>query len=437
LKRFSSYTLGCKLNYTETSTLERSLVAAGFSLVPFKEQTDLVVINTCSVTENAERDARKIVRQALRRSPDAFVVVLGCYAQLRPQDIASIEGVDLVLGSEDKFDIVKYLEEGKTNGAPKIVVHDIETAHDFIPAYSGETSARTRGFLKIQDGCDYTCSYCTIPFARGGSRSQDVGSTMVTLRDMISSGYKEIVLSGVNVGDYGTGHDNSLLQLLKEITNTEGKFRVRISSIEPNLLSDDIISLVAESEKLCAHFHIPMQSGSDTVLKLMRRRYSKKDFTDRIEKVASSIEDCGIGIDVIVGFPGESDSCFRETYQLLNELPVSYLHVFTYSERPGTVASSLPDAVPHIERHERSKMLRILSAKKRRQFYESQLDKELEVLFETENKDDLSMGFSGNYIRVAVPFTERHQNKILRVKTMKLGSGMLVGEVLQNGSPDE
>jgi threonylcarbamoyladenosine tRNA methylthiotransferase MtaB len=402
-KRVAFHTLGCKLNYAETSTIGRAFSARGFEVVDFTEVSDVVLVNTCSVTENADREARKLVRQALRRSPGAYVIVVGCYAQLRPEQIASIEGVDLVLGTREKFRLFDHVGTFDKGAYARVVVGDIGEADDFGPAFAADAGDRTRSFLKVQDGCDYTCSFCTIPLARGASRSQDIDATVAQASDIVARGFKEIVLSGVNVGDYGATSGRSFVELLRALVDVRGDFRIRISSIEPNLLTDDIIRLAVDSEKLCPHFHIPLQSGSGEVLKRMRRRYNTGLYTDRIETVRRLLPDCGIGIDVIVGFPGETDALFDETYRYLVDLPFSYLHVFSYSERPETHALSLDGSVPHPERARRSSMLRILSEKKRAAFSRASLGQTRRVLFETGGEQEFSTGFTDNYIRVGLP----------------------------------
>lgn len=425
----SFHTLGCKLNFAETSTFQRQFAERGFATVDFREESDVVVINTCSVTENADRDARKAVRQALRRSPDAYVIVLGCYAQLRPEELASIEGVDLVLGAEEKFHIMEHADPGWHKDQARIAVGDVADAADFGVAYSAEGGTRTRAFLKVQDGCDYTCSYCTIPMARGGSRSENIERTLEHARDIIAQGFHEIVLSGVNVGDYGTGTDTTLHDLLARLLELPGEFRLRISSIEPNLLGDDIIALAVANPKLVPHFHIPLQSGSDTVLRLMRRRYNTRVYRERIEAVLTALPDAAIGIDVIVGMPGETDELFREAYEFLVDLPFTYLHVFSYSERPGTDALGIDGKVSPQERARRSSMLRTLSQRKRRTYYERQLGRSLQVLFESGGEGEVT-GFSENYVRISVPWQPGLENRILPVRCESLGKDVVHGTVL-------
>ncbi len=430
MKRVSFHTLGCKLNFAETATFQRQFAEQGFSSVDFREESDVVLINTCSVTANADSDARKAVRQALRRSPDAYVIVVGCYAQLRPEELASIDGVDLVLGAEEKFHIMEHADPLWTKDQVRVAVGDIADANDFGVAYSAESSERTRAFLKVQDGCDYSCSYCTIPMARGGSRSESIERTLEHAREIIAQGFREIVLSGVNVGDYGAGTDTTLYQLLLRLMELPGDFRVRISSIEPNLLSDDIIALAAADAKLVPHFHIPLQSGSDAVLRLMRRRYNTRVYRERIDAVLAALPHAGIGIDVIVGMPGETDELFREGYEFLVDLPFSYLHVFSYSERPGTEAADIAEKIAPAERARRSQMLRTLSQRKRRAFHEQQLGRSLNVLFES-GEQGRSSGFSENYVRVSVPWQPGLENRILPVRCDALQKDSVAGTLLE------
>ncbi len=430
MKRVSFHTLGCKLNFAETATFQRQFAERGFATVDFREESDVVLINTCSVTANADSDARKAVRQALRRSPSAYVMVVGCYAQLRPDELATIPGVDLVLGAEEKFHIMDHVDPEWRKDQVRVAVGDIAEANNFGIAYSAESSERTRAFLKVQDGCDYSCSYCTIPMARGGSRSERIERTLEHARDIIGQGFHEIVLSGVNVGDYGTGTDTTLYDLLVCLLALSGDFRVRISSIEPNLLGDDIIALAASNPKLVPHFHVPLQSGSDAVLRLMRRRYNTRTYRERIEAIHASLPDAAIGIDIIVGMPGETEELFRETYQFLVELPFSYLHVFSYSERPGTEAAAFGAKVPPAERARRSQMLRTLSLRKRRAFYERQLGRTLQVLFEAGEHGAIS-GFSENYIRVELPWQPGLENTVLPVRCDTIEKDVMRGTLLQ------
>jgi threonylcarbamoyladenosine tRNA methylthiotransferase MtaB len=420
-KTVAFHTLGCKLNFSETSAIARQLKDHGFVRKEFHDGADLYVINTCSVTENADRECRKIVRDVLSVAPEACIAIIGCYAQLKPNEIAAIEGVDLVLGATEKFNIPQYLEQlnGKQNQA---FVHscDVDDANTFVSAWS--SGDRTRTFLKVQDGCDYTCSFCTIPLARGKSRSDSVENVLTEVKAIAAAGAKEIVLTGVNLGDFGKGlhggkkREENFLELITELDKSEGIDRFRISSIEPNLLTDEIIRFVAYSTKFVPHFHIPLQSGSDKILKLMRRRYLRDLYVERVAIIKSMMPHCCIGVDVIVGFPGETEEDFLETYQFLNTLDVSYLHVFTYSERDNTDAVEMGNSVPMQERKKRNKMLRTLSVKKLRAFYEQHQGETRPVLFEEENKNGMMFGYSDNYIRVAVPYDSSLINKLVPYK---------------------
>lgn len=429
MKRVAFHTLGCKLNFAETATFQRQFAERGFATVDFSEHADVVLINTCSVTENADRDARKAVRQALRRSPDAYVIVLGCYAQLRPDELAAIDGVDLVLGAEEKFHIMEHADPAWRKDQVRVVVGDVHDAASFGVAYSAEGAARSRAFLKVQDGCDYNCSYCTIPMARGASRSESIERSVRHARDILAAGFHEIVLSGVNVGDYGAGGDVGLYDLLRALLAIDGDFRLRISSIEPNLLSDDIIALAAAEPRLVPHFHIPLQSGSDAVLRLMRRRYNTRMFRDRVQAVLAALPEAGIGVDVIVGMPGETEQLFREAYEFLVELPFTYLHVFNYSERPGTEAVGFEGKVPPAERARRSSMLRTLSMRKRRLHHERQIGRTLSVLFE-HGDGQLAEGYSENYVRVQVPWQAGLEHRIADVRIEAVRGEVVTGTLL-------
>ncbi|MBN8578213.1 MAG: tRNA (N(6)-L-threonylcarbamoyladenosine(37)-C(2))-methylthiotransferase MtaB [Cytophagales bacterium] len=405
MKKVAFYTLGCKLNYSETSTISRKMEEAGYKKVEFTEQPDIFIINTCSVTENADKKCRKVVREARAISPNAYVAIIGCYAQLKPQEISEIPGVDAVLGAAEKFRLVELLDGFVRPAQPQVLASEINAANTFNTSYS--LNDRTRTFLKIQDGCDYSCTFCTIPLARGSSRSDTIPHIIAQAKKIVASGVKEIVLTGVNTGDFGIREGqrkDRFIEVLKALEAVDGLERLRISSIEPNLLTDEIIEWVAQSKKLVPHFHIPLQSGSNTILKLMRRRYQRELYAGRVEKIKSLLPDCCIGVDVIVGFPGETEEYFLETYQFLQELNISYLHVFTYSERENTVAATMPGSVPMSVRHERSRMLHILSDKKRRAFYEENLNKPFSVLFENDVEEGRMHGFTPNYIRVAAKF---------------------------------
>ena len=424
----SFHTLGCKLNFAETSTIARQLKNAGFQKVEFECGADVVVINTCSVTENADKECRTIVRRAMTANPDSFVAIIGCYAQLKPEEIASIDGVDLVLGATEKFNLVTYLDSLKKKNFTEIHSCEIEDATTFTLAYS--LGDRTRAFLKVQDGCDYTCSYCTIPLARGNSRSDKIENIVRQATELASKGVKEIVLTGVNIGDYGIfdtkdgKRENSFLELIQALDKVDGIERFRISSIEPNLLTDEIISFVSTSNRFVPHFHIPLQSGSDKILGLMRRRYRKQLYAERIAHIKSVMPEACIGVDVIVGFPGETEVEFQETYSFLQELNISYLHVFTYSERENTDAVLLQGVVPIHERKRRNKMLRILSEKKRAAFYLEHIGKTYPVLLEEENRDGELQGYTSNYIRVSVPYDESLTNSIHEVQVTSFDGGV-------------
>lgn len=428
-KKVALHTLGCKLNFSETSTIGYQFLSKGFEIVDFKQNADIYVLNTCAVTENAEKECRQIVRRALRQNPDAFIVVTGCYAQLRPEEISAIDGVDLVLGSKEKFNLFSFAEDFDKKELACIHVSPTGELNDFGPAHSTDADSRTRAYFKIQDGCDYKCSFCTIPLARGGSRSMDSGKVISDFKSLIDNGYKEIILTGVNVGDYGKALNTDLFSVLKKLTALPGEFRIRISSIEPNLLSEDILKLAADSGKMCKHFHIPLQSGSAKILKLMKRRYKKEDYYNLVNKVKKIVPDSGIGVDVIVGFPGETNEDFEETHKFLTGLPVSYLHVFTYSERPDTKAISLPGQVNVSERRKRNNLLRILSEKKKDAFYREMEGKKLEVLFEAENYEGFMKGFSSNYIRTGHIYQPNLVNKFADVKIQSVNDGICFGEI--------
>ncbi len=421
MKTVAFYTLGCKLNFSETSTIGRMFEETGYTKVEFHEKADVYVINTCSVTENADKKCRKIVKEALKYSPGAFITIVGCYAQLKPQEIASIPGVNAVLGASEKFKLLELLGDFQKQETPQVYNEEISKATDYYCSYS--INDRTRTFLKVQDGCDYSCSFCTIPLARGSSRSDSIANILKTASEIAATEVKEIVLTGVNIGDYGIVQGErreSFYSLVQALDTLEGIDRFRISSIEPNLLSDEIIEFVSRSQKFVPHFHIPLQSGSNKILKLMRRRYQRELYVERVAKIKSIMPDCCIGVDVIVGFPGETKEDFLETYAFLNELDISYLHVFTYSERDNTLASTLAGSVPAKERAERSKMLHILSDKKRRYFYESQLGKNVEVLWEAEVDQGHMHGFSHNYVKVTTPYDPLLVNEVKRVKLTRI-----------------
>tara|TARA_B100000427_G_scaffold53020_1_gene40831 strand:- start:610 stop:1917 length:1308 start_codon:yes stop_codon:yes gene_type:complete len=413
-KRIAFHTLGCKLNYSETSTISRDLIHNGFEKVDYQDTADIYVINTCSVTDNADKEARKLIRQAKRSNPSANIAVIGCYAQLNPDEIADIDGVDIVIGAEEKFNLLEHLNELSVKEEKMILGSDIDNVHLFEPSYS--IGDRTRSYLKIQDGCDYTCSFCTIPLARGKSRSGTINATIALAKEVALAGAKEIVLTGVNIGDFGAGSDETLLDLLIELDEIEGVQRFRISSIEPNLLNNDIITFCNMSKKFVPHFHIPLQSGSNKILKAMRRRYDRDLYLDRINSIKSLNSDTCIGVDVMVGFPGESDEDFLETYNFLNDLDISYLHVFTYSERQNTYAIQINETIPKPVKAERSKTLHALSNKKRRLFYDQFISTKRDVLFENVRNGKL-LGHTDNYIKVEV---EKYQNRSNQIHSIKL-----------------
>ena len=413
-KRIAFHTLGCKLNYSETSTISRDLIHNGFEKVDYQDTADIYVINTCSVTDNADKEARKLIRQAKRSNPSANIAVIGCYAQLNPDEIADIDGVDIVIGAEEKFNLLEYLNELSVKEEKMILGSDIDNVHLFEPSYS--IGDRTRSYLKIQDGCDYTCSFCTIPLARGKSRSGTINATTALAKEVALAGAKEIVLTGVNIGDFGAGSDETLLDLLIELDEIEGVQRFRISSIEPNLLNNDIITFCNMSKKFVPHFHIPLQSGSNKILKAMRRRYDRDLYVDRINSIKSLNSDTCIGVDVMVGFPGESDEDFLETYNFLNDLDISYLHVFTYSERQNTYAIQINETISKPVKAERSKTLHALSNKKRRLFYDQFISTKRDVLFENVRNGKL-LGHTDNYIKVEV---EKYQNRSNQIHPIRL-----------------
>ena len=425
-KRVAFHTLGCKLNFAETSTIGRQMKDHGFETVDFEKPADVYVINTCSVTENADKTCRAIIRRALTIAPEAFVVIVGCYAQLKPAEIAEIPGVDLVLGASEKFQLVEYLQDLVKKPEGEYYSCDIEDANTFVDGFSiGE---RTRSFLKVQDGCDYSCSFCTIPLARGKSRSDSIANVVENAKRLGDSGIREIVLTGVNTGDFGKGlhggklKEESFFELVQELNKVDNIDRFRISSIEPNLLHDDIIHFVAESHKFMPHFHIPLQSGSDKILRSMRRRYLSDLYRSRIELIKKLMPHCCIGVDVIVGFPGETETDFLETYNFLNDLDISYLHVFTYSERADTHALTIGEVVPVKERRKRNKMLRSLSDKKKRYFYRQFIGSERAVLFEGQHESIEMHGYTDNYIKVSTNFDADLANKIQTVKLMDINA---------------
>ncbi len=430
-KKVAFYTLGCKLNFAETSSIGRTFEDNGFLKVDFYDTPNIYVINTCSVTDNADKKCRKIVNDALSVSPHAYIIVIGCYAQLKPEEIAQIPGVDTVLGASEKFDILNILNNFEKKDKASIHVTPVKEARTFVPSYS--LGDRTRTFLKVQDGCNYNCSFCTIPLARGKSRSSPIDHIVAQAHEIARSGVKEIVLTGVNIGDYGIldgRRSITFLDLIRVLDAVDGISRFRISSIEPNLLTNDIISFVAASKRFVPHFHIPLQSGSDKILQIMRRRYLTSLYAERVDSILSLMPNCCIGVDVIVGFPGETEEEFLTTYDFLNKLSIAYLHVFPYSERDNTHAISIADVVPHEVRAQRAKMLRILSEKKLRAFYEKYLGTIGNVLFERERENDLMFGFTDNYIRVSAPYDETICNTIQAVQLLQIDTnGVVCGRI--------
>ncbi len=421
MKKVAFYTLGCKLNYSETSSIGRLFIDKGYEKVDFHEKADIYVINTCSVTDHADKKCRKVVKEALKHSPEAYIAIIGCYAQLKPQEISEIPGVDIVLGASEKFQLMDYIGElQKSEGKAKVFQKTIEEVDTFVSSFS--YGDRTRTFLKVQDGCDYSCTFCTIPLARGASRSDTIENVVENAKQIALTGTKEIVLTGVNIGDFGDKGKYNFYDLVKALDDVEGIDRFRISSIEPNLLSDEIIEFVAQSKRFVPHFHIPLQSGSNKILALMRRRYKRELYTDRVTKIKSLMPDACIGVDVIVGFPGETREDFIETYNFINEMDISYLHVFTYSERENTVAINMEGSVPGSSRAERNKMLTILSEKKRRSFYETQLGKEGTVLFEADSKDGFMHGFTRNYVKVKAKYDPILVNELKDIKLVSIAS---------------
>ncbi|WP_266366015.1 tRNA (N(6)-L-threonylcarbamoyladenosine(37)-C(2))-methylthiotransferase MtaB [Tellurirhabdus rosea] len=432
MKKVAFYTLGCKLNFSESSTLARMLEDLGYERVEFNQQPDVFIINTCSVTDNADKKCRKIVREAQKINPEGYVAILGCYAQLKPQEIAEIPGVDAVLGASEKFRLHELLPTfvKATSGTAQVYNSPIEEALEYHASYS--LNDRTRTFLKVQDGCDYPCAYCTIPLARGRSRSDSIANVVRAAGEIAARGVREIVLTGVNIGDFGLVNGErveTFLDLIRALDEVDGIERFRISSIEPNLLTDEVIAFVAQSKRFVPHFHVPLQSGSNKVLGLMRRRYRRELYADRVAQIKRLMPDACIGVDVIVGHPGETDELFRETYQFLNELDISYLHVFTYSERPNTLALDIRPVVPGSKRAERSKMLHILSDKKRRAFYETQLNRTATVLFEEDVENGQMQGFTENYVRVTAKYDPLLINELKQIRMTAINpAGLMEAE---------
>ncbi len=430
-KKVAFYTLGCKLNFSETSTISRLFEDAGVAKVEFEEKPDIYIINTCSVTENADKKCKQLVKKALKINPEAFIAIIGCFAQLKPIEIGKIPGVDLVLGANEKFNILEHLEKiEQKNEVATVDFENIKNTKEFVPAFS--YGDRTRSFLKVQDGCDYFCTFCTIPLARGKSRNASIASTLIEAKKIAELEIKEVVLTGVNIGDFGQGSDENFFSLVKELDKVEGIDRFRISSIEPNLLSNEIIDFTLnDSKRFVPHFHIPLQSGSNRVLQTMRRKYLRELYAERVKQIKSLREDCCIGVDVIVGFPGETDEEFMETIDFLKNIDISYLHVFTYSERVNTTAAKLGESVPMEVRRERSKMLHILSDKKKRAFYEQNTNTTRTVLFENEEDNGMMTGFTENYVKVKTPYNESLANTFQKVHLTEIDrDGLMKCEII-------
>jgi threonylcarbamoyladenosine tRNA methylthiotransferase MtaB len=430
-KKVAFYTLGCKLNFSETSTISRLFEDAGVAKVEFEEKPDIYIINTCSVTENADKKCKQLVKKALKINPEAFIAIIGCFAQLKPIEIGKIPGVDLVLGANEKFNILEHLEKiEQKNKVATVDFENIKNTKEFVPAFS--YGDRTRSFLKVQDGCDYFCTFCTIPLARGKSRNATIASTLIEAKKIAELEIKEVVLTGVNIGDFGQGSDENFLGLVKELDKVEGIDRFRISSIEPNLLSNEIIDFTLnDSKRFVPHFHIPLQSGSNRVLQTMRRKYLRELYAERVKQIKSLREDCCIGVDVIVGFPGETDEEFMETIDFLKDIDISYLHVFTYSERVNTTAAKLGESIPMEVRRERSRMLHILSDKKKRAFYEQNTNTTRTVLFENEEDNGMMTGFTENYVKVKTPYNESLANTFQKVQLTEIDrDGLMKCEII-------
>ncbi|MGK7369906.1 MAG: tRNA (N(6)-L-threonylcarbamoyladenosine(37)-C(2))-methylthiotransferase MtaB [Candidatus Halalkalibacterium sp. M3_1C_030] len=436
MKRVALTTLGCKLNYSETLTIQRDFEKAGYKITDFENEADIYVINTCSVTQSANSTCRRTVRKALRRNSDAFVAVVGCYAQLEPDEIAEIDGVDTVLGAKNKFRLLELFDDFEKRNEPIVYNSDVNEAVDFHNAFSADD--RTRAFLKVQDGCSYNCSFCTIPLARGKSRSPEIASVIKNAELLVEDGFKEIVVTGVNAGDFGRGTDEDFFMLIKELDKVEGLERIRFSSVEPNLMHEDIIRFVADSDKIQPHFHMPLQSGSDKMLGLMRRRYQSDLYRSRVELIKKLMPDAAIGVDVITGHPGETDELFKESYDFIDSLPVSYLHVFTYSERPNTHALNIEPSVQDSVRKERTHKLRRLSSKKRYNFDTRYTGETREVLFEEPKTNGIMYGWTDNYVRVGIPSNPRYENKILPVSLGERAKGdYLIGTLTDKAKEEE
>jgi len=436
MQKVAFETLGCKLNFSETSRIKSDFADSGYTIVDFDSTADVYVINTCSVTQNANSSCRKTVRRAQRYNPDAFIAVVGCYAQLKPKEIAAINGVDVVLGAKHKFKLLDLFDEFSKQDETLIYHTDVNEATDFHNSFS--SSDRTRAFLKVQDGCNYKCSFCTIPLARGKSRSPKIKTVLKSAEYLVSNGYKEIVITGVNTGDFGSDSDGNFYMLLNKLHTINGLKRIRVSSIEPNLLNDDIIKLASESEVIQPHFHIPLQSGSDTMLRLMRRRYNSDLYRQRIDRINELLPDACIGVDVITGHPGETDELFYESFEFVDSLNISYLHVFTYSERPDTYALHLKPVIPYHVRKNRTHKLRRLSAKKRFEFDTRFIGQTRPVLFESENSNDCRQGWTDNYIRVKLRADYIPENRIVPIRIgQRLKDGVHQAEITRPFEYDE
>lgn len=430
-KRIAFHTLGCKLNFTETSAISNLFPDNQFERVSPAQKADIYVINTCTVTDSADRKCRQAIKKFIHQSPGAFIAVAGCYAQLKPQELSSIPGVDLVLGNNEKFEIITYLSNTSKNKTPQVACRSLTSSDPFLNAFSA--GDRTRAFLKVQDGCDYGCSYCTVPLARGSSRNADIKTLVREAEIIAAKGIKELVLTGVNIGDFGKSTGETFIALIKELAEVKDIERIRLSSIEPNLLSDDIIQVVKDNNKILPHFHIPLQSGSNRILRLMRRRYKREVFAARVELIRKMIPSAGIGADVITGFPGETIDDFEDTFRFIREQPLSYLHVFTFSDRPGTAAAEMPDRIDHKEKERRRRKLIALAEEKHMWFMEQNIGKTVKVLFEKTNQRGIISGFTGNYLRVAYPWQRELAGKIIPVLIKDIaGDGNLVIELIQN-----
>lgn len=436
MKKVAFKTLGCKLNYSETMAIQRDFENEGYDITDFDEQADIYVVNTCSVTQSANSTCRRQVRRALRRNPEAFVAVIGCYAQLEPEEIAEIDGVDAVLGAKNKFKLLELFDDFEKRSEPIVYNSDVNEAVDFHNAFSADD--RTRAFLKVQDGCSYNCSFCTIPMARGESRSPNIEAVVKNANLLVDEGFKEVVVTGVNAGDYGRGTNENFFMLLQALDKVDGLERIRFSSVEPNLMHEEIIHFTAESDKIQPHFHMPLQSGSDKMLGLMRRRYQSDLYRQRVELIKKLMPDAAIGVDVITGHPGETDELFQESYDFIDDLPVSYLHIFTYSERPNTHALNIEPQVQDSVRKDRTHKLRRLSKKKRFEFDTSFIEEVRPVLFEGANHNGAILGWTDNYVRVGIPYNPRYENKILPVRLGERSKeGYLIGELTPQAKEEQ